>query len=141
MNEVSKEVAKLRMEAASKVEEAERLLILEAEFPGLKKHTNRWNRVRFVSPAVNSKADQFDQCHNCGCCEDSPLEVWPYLETPHGRVYSDPPYFRVGEKTGWSTDRPYPGWDEEMRKAGIQEPIIERVRKHFQKSEEDEYDD
>jgi hypothetical protein len=131
LHAVELSIVQLRKEAVEKIEEADKLERLFKEFPDLLKDTNRWKRVRYYSKAVNSRANRFDISHNCGCCNDSPLEIWPYLETPDGNVYSDPPCFTVGEQHWISGDVPRPGWKEEMQKAGIPEDIIGAVSAHF----------
>jgi hypothetical protein len=123
-------IAELRKEAAEKTAEADNLERMLKEFPDLLKNVNRWRKVRYYSPSVNPRVDKYDMSHNCGCCEDSPLEVWPYLETENGRVYSDPSRFQVGEKS-YHGDRPYSGWKEKMREAHIPESIIESIQEHF----------
>jgi len=121
----------LQKEIAEKQKELLDLEALYQQFTDLRRHVNRWKRVRFCSASVNNKVKRFDMSHNCGCCNDSPLEVWPYLETEHGNIYSDPPCFQVGEKSYISGDDPYPGWKNEMRKANIPEDIIGAVSMHF----------
>lgn len=131
MSSVQEELDKLKTEAGKKVAEAERLVRLSALFPDLQKHVGRWNKVAYYSSSVNSKVERFDLRHNCGCCSDSPLEVWPYLETPDGRVYSNPPCFQVGEKYFLGGDRPYPKWKESLEKASISKVIVEAISAHF----------
>lgn len=128
------EITKAEKEAASQLAEAERLKKLAEAFPDVRKHVGRWNKVAYCSKSVNPKVERFDMRHNCGCCNDSPLEVWPYLETPHGKVHSDPPMFFVGERDPWSYgDRPSPGWKGKMQEAGIPEVIIGAVSMHFKR--------
>lgn len=128
---IQDEITKLRNEAQSKEAEAKQLEALLAEFPDLQKYTGRWKKVAFYSKAVNQHVERFDIRHNCGCCSDSPLEVWPFLETPHGKVYSDPPKFVVGEQHWISGDRPYDGWKDKLQEAQIPEVIIGTVEMHF----------
>lgn len=132
MSSIQVELDKLNKEAVEKTAEAERLVRLSAMFPDLQKHVGRWNKVAYYSVSVNSKVERFDLRHNCGCCSDSPLEVWPYLETPEGNVYSDPPSFQVGEKHYLGGDRPYPKWREKLQAAGIPEVVIGAISMHFQ---------
>jgi hypothetical protein len=128
---IQEEVTKLRKEASDKLAEADRIAKLQEIFPDLKVHVSRWKTVRFCSPTVNSRATSFEIKHNCGCCNDSPLEVRPYLETKHGRVYSDPPCLRVGEKHWIVGDKPYKGWQNKLREVGIPEEIVAAVQEHF----------
>jgi hypothetical protein len=137
---VHKDIAKLREERDAKSQEADRLEALLAEFPDLQKKVGRWEKVAFYSKAANERANRFDIRHNCGCCNDSPLEVWPYLETPHGNVYTDPPMFQVGERHWISGDTPYPGWKDKLREARIPEDIIGAVSMHFKKCAQERKD-
>lgn len=136
MSSVQEELAKLNKEASDKVAEAERLTRLSALFPDLQKHVGRWDKVAYYSASVNSKVEKFDLRYNCGCCSDSPLEMWPYLETPDGKVYSDPPCFQVGEKYYLGGDRPYPKWKEKLEAAGIPEVVIGVISLHFKDDKE-----
>jgi hypothetical protein len=135
LHAVELSIAELRKEAAEKTVEAAKLEGLFKDFPDLLKHVNRWQRVRYYSKSVNPRVTDYDCSHNCGCCSDSPLEVWPYLETENGKVYSDPVCFTVGEKAHMG-DRPYAGWKEKMREAHTPESIIERIQQHFKDEEE-----
>ena len=130
---VPNDIARLRKEAAERVAEADKLESMLKEYPDLRKSTGRWNKVAYYTSAVNSKVNRFDIRHNCGCCSDSPLEIWPYLESPIGNIYSEPAKFIVGEKSYYGGDKPYDGWDTKMRDAGIPEAIIGSVRIHFER--------
>jgi len=127
------DIQKLRQESGSKLAEADRLVRLIEAFPDLKKHVGRWNKVAYYSKSVNSKVTRFDLRHNCGCCSDSPLEVWPYQETEHGNIYSDPPCFQVGERSYLGGDTPYSAWEDKLKTAGIPESIIGAIEMHFER--------
>jgi hypothetical protein len=131
MSSIQEELDKLNKEASDKVAEAARLTRLVSTYPDLQKHVGRWNKVAYSSASVNSKVTKLDFRHNCGCCLDSPLELWLYLETPDGNIYSNPPYFTVGEKHNLGGDRPYPGWEKELRAAGIPEVVVASVHAYF----------
>ena len=137
MYSIQVELDKLNKEAEEKKIEAERLVRLSAEFPDLRKHVGRWNKVAYCSASVNSLVGRFEMRHNCGCCSDSPLELWPYLETPNGNVSSDPPSFQVGEKYYLGGDRPYPGWEEKLKAARLPEIIIGAVEVYFKQCKKD----
>lgn len=127
---VRRTIETLREEGNQRDIEADRLTCLLAEFPDVRKHVGRWNKVAYYSKAANTRATGFDQRYNCGCCPDSPLEIWPYVETAHGRLYTDPPMFTVGERAGMGA-RPNPGWERRIRDALIPETIIEGVTTLF----------
>jgi hypothetical protein len=136
--EVAETVAAMRGAAQGLLSEADQLERLMKDFPDLKKKVGRWNKVVFYSRSANTRATGYDSRHNCGCCADSPLEIWPYAETEHGRVYTDPPEFRVGERDPmFSGDRPYDGWDKKMRDAEIPEAIVSAVAAHFRRHAEE----
>lgn len=141
---VPRAIEALRKEAVEKASEADRLAALLTEFPDLQKHTGRWNKVAYYSKTANTRATDFDSRHNCGCCPDTPLEIWPYIETPHGRVYSDPPMFNVGERNPSTYgDRANPGWETLLRDASIPDTIIDRIACLFEAedAEDEESDD
>jgi hypothetical protein len=131
MTTIQEEIESLKKEAAGKLLEAEKLQRLLTAYPDLQKHVGRWKKVAYCSASVNSKVNRFDLHHNCGCCTDSPLEFWPYLETPDGNVYANPPSFQVGEKHYMGGDVPYSGWKERLEKVGIPEAVIGAVVMHF----------
>jgi hypothetical protein len=130
---VPRAIEKLRKEAAAALAQADQIESLLKEYPDLRQFTGRWNKVAYYSKSVNTKVDRFDLRHNCGCCNDSPLELWPYLETPGGNVYSDPPKFIIGEKHWIAGDRSEVGWKESLKTAGLPETIIGAVSMHFRK--------
>jgi hypothetical protein len=134
---VPKTIKELRESAEKALQEAHRLEALRTKYPDLKRYVGRWKKVAYCSPAVNALANECDIRHNCGCCPDSPLEVWPFLQTPQGRIYTDPPEFRVGEKHWIAGDTPYPDWKERLRGAGISEALIDKVRAHFRAGAKD----
>jgi len=127
---VPRHIEALRKEIAEKTTEADNLEAMFKEFPNLRRKVGRWNKVAYTTREVNTKVTKYNQRFNCGCCNDSPLEIWPYLETPVGNVYSEPAMFIVGEKgSGGAT--PYGDWDADMRKEGIPEVIIEEIQAYF----------
>lgn len=137
LESVPKAIAKLRTEAAERASEADRLDRLYRQYPDLVRTVGRWDKVAFSSKSANSQCDRFDLRHNCGCCSDSPLEIWPYKETEIGKVYSDPSKFIVGEKNYLGGDSPSPNWETPLREAGISETIIGSIRMHFKRCRDD----
>lgn len=122
----------LLAEADKQYELAKKLDRMSAQFPDLRKYVGRWEKVVYYSKTVNTKVARFDMRHNCGCCRDSPLEIWPYVETDLGKVYSDPPSFIVGEKDTYASgDIPHSGWKTKLEVAGIPEIIIGAIGMHF----------
>lgn len=134
---VPRAIAKLREEAAQKLAEADQIEQALKLFPDLKRYVGRWEKVAYYSKQANTQVTTYESRHNCGCCADSPLEVWPYLETPVGKVYSDPPSFQVGEKHWISGDKPYPGWRGKLEAAGLPATIVNAVQEYFKQCQEE----
>ena len=133
--EVPQTIEKLRKEGASLIAEADQLEKMLQAFPNLRRREGRWKKIVYYTKDVNTRATRFDMRHNCGCCSDSPLEVWPYFESPFGKIYSDPPDFKVGERDAcYGGDIPYKGWEAKMRDAGIPEEVIGPVSRIFRDS-------
>ena len=137
MNTIAEIVAKLRKEISDKLDEIGRLEKLLVAYPSVQRHVGRWDKVAYFTKDVNTKVERFDLRHNCGCCNDSPLELWPYVETEYGKIYSDPSCFRIGEKHWVSGDKPRRDWKEELRKAEIPESVIGVVQVHFERCRQD----
>lgn len=126
-------IAKLKAEITDK----SRLVEILSKYPDIKEHTNRWKRHHWVSRSVNDRASLCRIHHECGCCSDSPLEVWPYLVDDGVEIYSDPPCFRVGEKNAYGIgDRPYDYWQDKLRADGINAEIIAQIEQHFADNQE-----
>ncbi len=131
MTPVSEVISTLQGEIAEKQREVERLGKLLAAFPDLQRDMGRWKKVVYSSRTVNEHVTDYERRFSCGCCSDSPLEIWPYLETPDGKVYSNPSCFIVGEKHRISGTASQPGWQDQLRSARIPEAIIERIAQGF----------
>lgn len=112
------------------------------EFTDIEFHRDRWNNERVVSALINPKVDSVEIRHNCGCCNDSPLEVWPFKEVNGVKVFSNPPVFTVGEKYLMGTgDSPYDGWERALREATIPETIVDKVGAYFKENPPEEIND
>jgi hypothetical protein len=110
----------------------------QATYPDLKVHTNRWNKVRYTSAKAIALADKCDIAHNCGCCNDSPIELWPYMEYKPGgihvafQIYAEGIPFRIGEKCWCYGEKEYEGWQDKLRAKGLREEIIQQATKFFE---------
>ena len=111
--------------------EIDKTLELIKKFPNLANHVNRWEKVRLYTSHVNKIVDKFDMSHNCGCCSDSALELWPYVEIDGMKIYSSPPVFLIGEKCG-SGDTPDVDWRKDLEEHNIPICIINEVTKYFE---------
>jgi hypothetical protein len=114
--------------------EAERLDNLTKLYPDLEEYTGRWERSVVCSVSVNGLVTDFDSRFNCGCCSDSPWEVWPYLKTPYGRVYSNPARFSVGTKYDHDIAIPDKDWKKDLLRAGIADTVIEKISEVFEQN-------
>jgi hypothetical protein len=128
MSDIQHTIDGLRRSAEQDTKRADGLQLLLAAYPDLKRHVDRWDKETFCSRTVNAKVISYDMKRNCGCCADTPVEVWPYLDTSNGRVHSDPPCFRVGNQDPESyTYVARFGWEEGLRSAGIPDEMIGRI--------------
>jgi hypothetical protein len=140
-------VVKQKIELKSKINKFDVILkLIDTKYPDLRKSVNRWSKIRYASAKANESVSSCDISHNCGCCVDSSLEVWPYLIDEATKIYSDPPSFQVAEKNQYGYGEiPYPNWEEKMREADINERVISKVEKYLEDNppiyEDDEDED
>lgn len=113
-------------------------LLLEI-FPDLEIKTDRWKNRRFSASTANSKVEDFYTAHSCGCCSDSPLFAYPYLEINGARVHSEPERFYIGERCSYTASGELYDSDciEKLEECQIAKPIIDRIEKLV--SQEPEY--
>jgi len=78
MTDLSKKIETLKKEAEEKSKEIERWEKIYKKYPNARIITGRWNYIAVSDESVNNKVDEVYIRHNCGCCDDSPLEAWPY---------------------------------------------------------------
>ena len=101
-------------------------------YPDLKQNTSRWRDIRYCTPALNGSVTDCEIKHACGCCPDSLIYVWPYVENDGFRLYAHPIPFTVGNKYIDDGEEPREGWDIKMREAGIPELVIQKVVRFFE---------
>jgi len=120
-----------------------RELILEKNF--LEKYddlyieVHRWNKECYCSRMVNSKVTHADIRFNCGCCSDSPLEVFPYLIRDGRKVYSSPSCFVVGEKYGFGVSPDF-DWEKDFKDNDISDDVINEIKIYLEKNNPDDLD-
>lgn len=137
-----KKAAAARADADKHDQEAARIQRLRVTFPDLNVRVGRWGKTALFSASVNGRVDAFDARHNCGCCQDSPLEIWPYLTTEDGPVYSDPPCFFVGQRVNGGDDRLDWNWREQLLDASLPVSLINKIAARYEKTwTEDSSDD
>lgn len=108
----------------------DKLKVIEI-YPDIEEHIDRWNKSYLISKSVNNLVDNVYLKHNCGCCHDSPLEAWTYTTINGVNIYSNPPYFTIGEKYDYCEDKPYPNWESKLIENNIPKHIIEKIQQHF----------
>ena len=109
-----------------------------ASYENLKINTNRWKTKRLYTKQVNEIVNGVEIRHNCGCCSDSDIEVWPYYlgdGINDINIYSDPIPFIVGEG-----DTPDENWQQQFIDAKIPQNIIDMVEQWFKDNKDDEDD-
>jgi hypothetical protein len=112
----------------SKTEEGRILLV---KYPDIHYHTNRWKVKRLVSNKVNSICDNTDISHNCGCCNDSPIEVWPYIKEGDIKIFAKGIPISPGQKGYYGGECPDDNWEDKFRNNNMSEIIIKQVQQFF----------
>lgn len=131
LEQLQKDIDKAKSDQEAKEKEYLRIQQLAALYPDLERFEGRWKRVVYMSTSVNILVTHVFFRYNCGCCDDSPLEAWPYLNTECGEVYSKPAVFYVGEKHWVSGSKPNSGWASALKNNNIPDNIIELIRNKF----------
>lgn len=134
--EISDKIDELQTQIRKNQEEIDVLQALVQIYPDLKIHTNRWGKIRYSSKTANQHVTKYERGYNCGCCSDSPLEIWPYVETNFGKIYSDPTCFIVGER-GFDSTTPIENWQESLRVANIPDMVISDISIIFNVNDEE----
>lgn len=104
--------------------------LMEA-FPDLTLQIDRWEKKRFTSADVNPRCEKYELLHNCGCCDDSPLELWPYVELDGVRIFARGIPFTIGDRWPNGGEDPYYGWEEKLRAARLPESLTTNVTTYF----------
>lgn len=113
---------------------AKRLTDLAKEYSDISIDTYK-GHDRYYTSAVNEEVDLCEII--CDCSYGSLVEVFPYLITQFGRVYSDPPRFVVGEWLDFDYARPFSDWYDRMDMHSIGQSIIDQVFEYFDSFEDD----
>lgn len=139
MGTFTERLGQLNKEVAEKQAEAERIRRLAELFPDLETHTDRWKTQRYISKAVNARVANYELRRTCGCCPDAPRVLWPFLETEHGRVFSNPPSFYLTRLDDFGCNEDLdPHFESSARVAGLPETLIETmVRLYTKETHED----
>jgi hypothetical protein len=138
---IADDIEKAKRIAAENLTLANNLQQLLQLYPDLRKYVGRWKKEVYCSAAVNSLVTKFELRHNCGCCADTPLEGWFYIETEFGKVYSDPPKIVIGQRDEETyCDFPGSNWILSLKEIRIPEKIINQLEQYFEDEKQDAYE-
>jgi hypothetical protein len=126
MTDIQKTLEEMRKKAEQDAEEIAKLGRLAQTYPDLARKEGRWGRVVYATASVNPLVDKFFSRYNCGCCEDSPYEVWPYHDTPDGPVSSVPACFFVADRTDEGA-LPREGWRADLERHHIPTALLDQI--------------
>lgn len=116
-------------------QKANLLRALLVRFPDLERQTDRWGHEKFCSGSANHLVDKVHIHHNCGCCEDSPIEVEPYITIDGINIYGKPYKVVVGEKNKYGYGEvPYEDWQNRLTETGYPSIIVSLVERHFEEN-------
>jgi hypothetical protein len=108
---------------------------IEDDIPDLETGYDRWSHEYYTAKSVNTRVTNALFKHSCGCCDDAPLRMWPYVILEGKQIYSSPMYFTIGEQCPNCFENiAYSGWEEELHKAGIPESVIDIGRNYFKEN-------
>lgn len=132
-----------RLEAAVKKaqDELAQIARLRDEFPDLETHVDRWKCIRYMAASANARVFQVEFRNSCGCCRDTPVVALPYLEFEGMRVYSNPCYFYVGERTWGGYVQAEPTWRKQYETAGISYHAVAKIKKFLEEQRRREEDE
>ncbi len=135
MSPIAEEIKKIEALIKKNKSELDKINGLLGLYPDLEMQVGRWDKVAYCSASVNSIVTDYESRYNCGCCADSPLEVWLYINTEFGKVYSSPAHFFIGKRSYEGGDKAYADWENILRKKNIPENLIEKLRCYFPTNE------
>lgn len=116
-------------EQAKKInEELNQINRLREAFPDLEVTKNRWGTVRYYAESANSLVNDYYTKHSCGCCNDAPLYVYPFLYFEGIKVHSKPDHFCIGEKNTWGYGDLYdPSSTSIMIEKNIADVVVKQI--------------
>lgn len=103
--------------------------------------THRWDKECFCSPRINPIANRWEVRKNCGCCADTIIEAFPYVEENGLKIYTQPSVFVIGQANYGNGIIPTEKWEENMAKANISPAIIGDIRSYLEKHEPRDIED
>lgn len=106
-----------------------RLTSLKSGFDDLRVLRDDTGKSYWCSAQANPEVDRFEVHGSSRSAEASPLEVWTYISTLEGRLYSDPPCHRIGEAViGGFGELPDFGWESFLGLSKINKDLIKKIR-------------
>jgi len=116
---------------------------INKKFPNLREYKDRWSNLYLCTKDVNTLVNEVYFKHNCGCCEDSPLEAWTYINIENKKIYSDPPNFTIGEKIPYyfsnsefeGGEKAYDNWENKLIENNIPQNIIDQIQDFFNEND------
>lgn len=134
-------IKRLESEATKARDELAKITRLREEFPDLETHVDRWKTVRYMATSANARVDEVEFRNSCGCCPDTPVLALPYLEFEGVRIYSNPCYLYVGERSYDYSVVPKLRWKKQYEDAGISYHIIAKIKQLLGARGEEDVDD
>ncbi len=138
---LEKEIEYTKKAIEEKQKELHFLIELQKSYPDARVAPGKGEK-KFSSKQVNEKITDYFFAHSCSCCNNPSLLVYCFINTPLGRVFSDPASFAIGREEGFAWeweyrtytygDYPLENWQVGLRNAKIPESIIEDMSKHFE---------
>lgn len=131
---IDDELKALKEKQNKEKEELDKLEKLKELYPDLEVYTGRWNKKVYSSKLANASVDSYDERYNCGCCGDSPLEIWPYKETENGRIYSSPAKFTIANRNDFQPAGYvlYDNWKDVLVNADLNKDFINKAFNMFE---------
>jgi hypothetical protein len=86
--QIQEKIDKLQAEILRLNKDIVQLKRIVEKFPDAFISQDRWKNERVFSKIASPLCDKYDWRHSCGCCADSSVQVWPYLETEFGKVFA-----------------------------------------------------
>lgn len=126
---IQQKVKELEEQAKKAHDELVKLENLLKVFPDLEVTKDRWGTARYYADSANSLVNDYYTKHSCGCCNDAPLFVYPFLYVDGVKVHSKPDHFCIGEKNAWGYGEMY---DPDATKAMVEKNISDVVVKQIE---------
>lgn len=127
---VQKRLDELNAQVKTTHDETMEIINLFDQLPDLEITYDRWKVKRYSSLEVNARATKYYTGYSCGCCSDSPLFLYPFIELDGIRVHTKPVRFYIGERCEYTEDGIRYDTDclEEMKKQGLSSILIDEVK-------------